>query len=607
MIFVNVGQGDGVVLRIGGKIVVSDAGETFAAPRMAGVLRSLGAEQIDVAILSHPHDDHVGGFVDLFREFPPRLVLASANRHWSSGSTKRLVLNEISRSGASIRWVEAGDRFGFGGASWQILNPPAGEFTAAPDAGNSSVVYLLSVHGRRLLFAGDIEERVATRLASSWKYGRVDVFLVPNQGSKHGASAELLEAISPRFAVVSVGENLFGHPAAETLYRLRAVGAQVFRTDEQGSLRATVGPDGGIVWKRWRDAVAQVPIPVFENETISAEKLAETLEEYARVALRETRVVGDVNLSQFPSSDWLLIDADKVTFTGRVTLGDNGRTEEKQPDVRIREAVFGGPVTLFGRFGELEIVDSAFRDDVSLRGSVVQLLYLNSSTFSSSADLSAMRVHVLKLEDTSFKETADFSASEFDELTAHRVKATSPIVITWSQFGRRWTEKFKRTANPHEVEATLFFWRRNFADLGRVRDAREVDVEIIKLRREKFMNWRDLDWWFAYGLEPWNRFGTRPYRPVWIGALLIGLYAVLYAVFLPFRRTAGRDETSEHPPRFFGVLFSIENFVPIVTVSDVKDWGWEPRPSWRGVVASQRVLGFAVTALAAYSIGSYVL
>lgn len=249
VIFVNVGQGDGVVLRIGGKIVVSDAGETFAAPRMAEVLTSLGAEQIDVAILSHPHNDHVGGFVDLFREFPPRLVLASANRHWSGTASNRLLLNEISRSGAPIRWVEAGDRFAFGGVSWQILNPPGGEFTAVSDAGNSSVVYLLSVHGRRLLFAGDIEERVATRLASSWKYGRVDVFLVPNQGSKHAAPAELLEAIRPRFAVISVGPNLFGHPSAETLYRLRAAGARVFRTDEQGTLRATVGADGEIAWK----------------------------------------------------------------------------------------------------------------------------------------------------------------------------------------------------------------------------------------------------------------------------------------------------------------------------------------------------------------------
>ena len=216
VVFVNVGNGDGVVLRIGGKIIVSDAGERFASQRMAAVLTSLGAKQIDVAILSHPHEDHVGGFIDLFREFPPRLVLASTNRHWSSTSSNRLLLNEISRSGAPIRWVQAGDRFAFGGASWQILNPPAGEFTAPRDAGNSSVVYLLTVHGRRLLFAGDIAEGVASSLASSWTYGRVDVFLVPNQGSKHSATAEFLEATRPRFAVLSVGPNPFGHPAAET-------------------------------------------------------------------------------------------------------------------------------------------------------------------------------------------------------------------------------------------------------------------------------------------------------------------------------------------------------------------------------------------------------
>jgi hypothetical protein len=130
-------------------------------------------------------------------------------------------------------------------------------------------------------------------------------------------------------------------------------------------------------------------------------------------------------------------------------------------------------VALSGRFDEVEIVDSVFRDDVSLRGTVVQDLFLYSSKFSSSADFSAMRVHGLNLEDASFKETADFSASEFDDLTANRVKATSPIVITWSQFGGDWTERFKHKTNPYEVEATLFFWKRNFArSRSRARRAR---------------------------------------------------------------------------------------------------------------------------------------
>src|SRR5262245_35194892 len=136
--FVDVGQGDGVVLRVGSAIVVSDAGE-FHPERVDAALRAVGAKQIDVAILSHAHQDHVKNFTDLLGKYHWKVKTAvlSHNHHWQDTDTNRDLIDALTSAGAKFSYVHAGEHFSWGGGYWEILNPPDGRYVSASQVTNS--------------------------------------------------------------------------------------------------------------------------------------------------------------------------------------------------------------------------------------------------------------------------------------------------------------------------------------------------------------------------------------------------------------------------------------------------------------------------------------
>jgi len=130
--------------------------------------------------------------------------------------------------------------------------PAPSEFTgAASNAPNASVAYLLSVNGRSLLFTGDVERAIADQIAQRLRAARrkrVDVLLATHHGSKHSVSAELLSVTRPRWAVLSVGPNSFGHPHPETVDELKEVGASIWCTDANGTITARISTSGRLRW-----------------------------------------------------------------------------------------------------------------------------------------------------------------------------------------------------------------------------------------------------------------------------------------------------------------------------------------------------------------------
>lgn len=254
IVFVDVGQGDGVVMKIGGKIIVSDAGELFPE-RVDEILRSLGAKQIDVAILSHAHDDHVKNFVRLVRDkqWKIKRVVSSESAWWKGTKTNRELTALLKDVPHDV--VTAGQTFHWGGATWKILGPQFGQSTgrSSAAAANASVVYLLTVNGVQALFTGDIEESVALSVASelhTMLHKRVDIFLATHHGSKKGSTPELLDAAKPRWAVVSVGDgNSFHHPTREALNRLEGAGASIWCTATNGTVTARISAAGRLTWR----------------------------------------------------------------------------------------------------------------------------------------------------------------------------------------------------------------------------------------------------------------------------------------------------------------------------------------------------------------------
>ena len=161
IIYVDVGQGDAVVMRIGGKIIVSDTGQ-YDYDVLDRALRDqagLGAKRIDVLILGHAHDDHSRNAAELLRKWEVGRVVMNESLWWGGTKSNKAVRAAI-RAEPNLKrtFAVAGETFDWGGAKWVFANPPRGEFLDASSrvAGNSSLAFLLTVNGVTALFTGDI-------------------------------------------------------------------------------------------------------------------------------------------------------------------------------------------------------------------------------------------------------------------------------------------------------------------------------------------------------------------------------------------------------------------------------------------------------------------
>ena len=227
IIFVNVEQGDGVVMKFGSTVVVSDVGE-HRVENVDEALRSVNARKIDVVILSHPHQDHVKNLVKLVRTFGWEIKLAviSDSAYWFGADTNKDVRDLLRDEDVPIEFADRGERFHWGGGDWMILNPPRGDFIGGKSqAANVSIAYLLTFNGIRALFTGDVEPKVAGKIAALLEHvvdEPIDIFLATHHGSAAGSVQELLDVAKPRWAVLSSGPNTYqpptsgSHPATET-------------------------------------------------------------------------------------------------------------------------------------------------------------------------------------------------------------------------------------------------------------------------------------------------------------------------------------------------------------------------------------------------------
>ncbi|MFB3785868.1 MAG: DNA internalization-related competence protein ComEC/Rec2 [bacterium] len=240
--FLGLGQGDCSVIQTpGGRVILIDGGppeqnrEDAAAPALAEYLASQGISRIDLVILSHPEEDHIGELQAVAHRYPIALVLEGcrnqptrAYQEFIELLEKKRIPRDVARQGTRID-VEPGI------TGW-VLHPDEKSISMREEVNELSVVLLLQFQNLSFLFPGDVSQKIEERLCESYENWDVDVLKVPHHGSRYSTSARLLSEIRPEFAIIHAGRNRYGHPHPETLERLRNTGATVLRTDYDGTV-----------------------------------------------------------------------------------------------------------------------------------------------------------------------------------------------------------------------------------------------------------------------------------------------------------------------------------------------------------------------------------
>jgi competence protein ComEC len=235
MTFLDVGQGDAVLIQVPEGAVLVDQGPPEA--HVADQVRGLGVRRLALVVLTHPQRDHIGGAAEVFEEIPVDVALDPAIP--AESHDEEAARTVAARNGVRVVIARAGESFRLGALTVRVLWP---EDAGAPgeDPNRNAVVLLASYRSFDALLAADAESDVTLPLRPP----PVELLKVAHHGSADAGLDSLLELVRPRIAVISVGRgNDYGHPTPSTIATLESdPGIAVFRTDRDG--RVTVESDG---------------------------------------------------------------------------------------------------------------------------------------------------------------------------------------------------------------------------------------------------------------------------------------------------------------------------------------------------------------------------
>ena len=231
--FIDVGQGEAILIALPEKTVLIDAGPTGSAPKIAQVLQELGRNKIDYLVATHPDEDHIGGMADVISN--TQIGTIYAPNKTNNTATYRKFLAAIQNNNLQITLAEAGtiidqtDSY-----KLEILWPK--KDANFPDTNDYSIIIKLTVGNKTFLFTGD----APTNAILDSNPGHIDVLKLSHHGSRTGTTEVLIHKLSPTYAVVSYAvDNSYGHPMQSVLNALRKHFVEVWGTGANGTITIT--------------------------------------------------------------------------------------------------------------------------------------------------------------------------------------------------------------------------------------------------------------------------------------------------------------------------------------------------------------------------------
>ena len=239
---IDVGQADSTLLVTPeGRTLLIDAGGSLGGMRsdydigeevVSPYLWSRRISRLDAVVLTHAHSDHIGGMHAVLANFRPRELWIGPNPPTPAFLS---LLAQANNQNIRVLQHVAGDEFEFGGIRMRVLSPPGDWQVAKQPRNNDSLALQFIYRNTAVLTEGDAEKKMERLIAD--RQPRSDLLKVSHNGSMTSTIPELLSAVQPRSAVISVGAyNSFGHPRKEILERLGNAGVSVYRTDLDGAV-----------------------------------------------------------------------------------------------------------------------------------------------------------------------------------------------------------------------------------------------------------------------------------------------------------------------------------------------------------------------------------
>jgi len=250
---IDVGQGDSLLAAFpDGELMLIDAGgiPSFGRTRKPGLdigedvvspyLWSRSIKHLDVVVMTHAHEDHMGGMAAVLRNFRPRELWTGAT---PDSPEWRAVRDAAERYHVATKHPLQSATFAFGSAVVEVLAPVPDYEPDTTPKNNDSLVMRVRFGGTSFLLTGDMEKKLEERLSFDGLFHHDDVLKVGHHGSRTSSTPDLLDAERPAFGIISAGfDNSYGHPHPAVVASLREEKVAVMRTDQDGLI--TIVSDG---------------------------------------------------------------------------------------------------------------------------------------------------------------------------------------------------------------------------------------------------------------------------------------------------------------------------------------------------------------------------
>lgn len=232
--FIDVGQGDAVLIRTPSGDVLIDAGKNSSEEALDLYLKSYGVKTIEYAIFTHPHEDHIGGADMVIKNYDIKNVILPNCP--STTKTYTNMLTAISQKGLTAKEAHSRDKYRVGELVLNVLGPVRNNYEEVND---HSIVILAEWGGTRVMLAGDAELEAETDILKEFGNSNINcnILKLGHHGSSSSSGEKWLKALDPDIGIICCGkDNEYGHPHAEIVERLSKFGVKSYRTDELGSL-----------------------------------------------------------------------------------------------------------------------------------------------------------------------------------------------------------------------------------------------------------------------------------------------------------------------------------------------------------------------------------
>ena len=238
IVFVNVGQGDAEIIKSGSWTGLIDGGPSGSEQAIESVPRKLGVSRLNAVVVTHPHADHTGGLSGVVYDYRPKLAYVGEGAG-NATSALRAVGAHVTRArrGMTLRFGSAAREGAQPGVALRRRRTRTASCCSSTPAARSS--------------CSPATARAPTRsLVGSICARGPPLYLlkVAHHGSRYSTSSSFLSETNPKFAVISVGPNSYGHPTPETISALKADGTRIYSTQKNGTVTLTISSSGGVSW-----------------------------------------------------------------------------------------------------------------------------------------------------------------------------------------------------------------------------------------------------------------------------------------------------------------------------------------------------------------------